>query len=164
MPERYYVTPTSGIKIKWSIPTDLKELYRNMKFWMEDNGFAKEESLEKKYVEMVKPNGKDILILWEGGKEVNDYFSYKMSIEMAFIGANEVEVQENNIKRKLTKGSFEIKIVAYLEYGGWEDLGMLNKVYYKLIARSRLEDYAEVLYGKVYKLQKLIKDFAGLSG
>jgi hypothetical protein len=163
MSEKYYITPPSGIRIKWGQPTDLKELYRQMKLWLEDNGLAKENSLEKKYVEMIKPAGKDTYILWEAGKDVSDYFSYKINIEFSFTATNEVEVQEENIKRKLTRGVLQISIVAYVEYGkNWEKLGVFNKLYYKTISKSRLNDCAEDLYNKVYKFQKIIKDFIGI--
>jgi len=164
MVEREYITPTNGIKIKWGRPTDLKELYRQMKIWLEDNGFAQETTLEKKYVEMIKPSGKDIFILWEAGKDVSDYFSYKLIIQFLLVAANEIEVQEGNLKRKLMRGTLEVDIIAYVEYGkNWENLGALNKIYKKLITKSRLEDYSKDLYDKVYKFQKFIKDFIGLT-
>ncbi|SRR3989344_3182399 len=164
MAERYYITPTGGIKIKWGGPSDLKELYRQMKIWLEDNGFASEKNLEKKYVEMIKPNGKDIFVLWEAGKDVSDYFSYKINVEFIWIATTDVEVQERGIKRKLTKGTLEVRIIAYIDYGKkWETMGILNKFYYKNIAKSRLEDYRRELYNKIYKFQKMIKDFVGLT-
>ena len=164
MAERYYITPTGGIKIKWGGPSDLKELYRQMKIWLEDNGFASEKNLEKKYVEMIKPNGKDIFVLWEAGKDVSDYFSYKINVEFIWIATTDVEVQERGIKRKLTKGTLEVRIIAYIDYGKkWETMGVLNKFYYKNISKSRLEDYRRELYNKIYKFQKMIKDFVGLT-
>ena len=164
MAEKYFITPSSGIKIKWGQATDLKELYRQMKIWLEDKGFAKEDSLEKKYVEMVKPYGKDTYILWEGGKEVSDYFSYKIRIEFLLVAMQDAEVMEGNIKRKLTKGTLEIRIIAYIEYGkNWENLGQLSKFYHKLIGKQRLRNYADDLYDKTYKFQKMIKDFIGLT-
>jgi len=42
-------------------------------------------------------------------------------------------------------------------------MGILNKFYYKNIAKSRLEDYRRELYNKIYKFQKMIKDFVGLT-
>jgi hypothetical protein len=164
MSERYYITPSSGIKIKWGDPTDLKELYRQMKIWLEDNGFAKETNLEKRYVEMIKPQGKDIFIRWECLKEESDYFSYKLEIEFSFLATNDVEIQDGSSKKKLTQGTLEIRIVAYVEYGkNWENLGFLTKIYHNIIAKSRLHDNAEYLYDKLYKFQKIIKNFIELT-
>lgn len=164
MSEKYYITPSSGIKLKWSQPTDLKELYRQMKIWLEDKGFVKENDLEKRYVELVKPQGKDIFISWECGKDISDYFSYKINVDFYLLGTSEVEVQEGGIKRKLIKGSLELRITAYVEYSkNTENLGLLNKIYYKMISKSRLEDYGEDLYDKVYKFQNWIKSFIGLT-
>lgn len=164
MVERYYLTPGGGIKIKWSNPTDIRELYRQMKLWLEDNGFISDSSLEKKYVETIKPSGKDTYILWDAGKNVSDYFSYKINLEFILVAMQDVEVQDGSFKRKLTKGTLQINIIAYVEYGkNWETLGTFAKIYHKMIARSRLEDYAQDLYNEVYKFQKMIKDFIGLS-
>lgn len=164
MVEKYFITPEGGIKIKWGQPTDLKELYRQMKIWLEDKGFAKEHSLEKKYIEMIKPDGKNIFIKWECGKDKSDYFSYKINVEFRLNFVNDVEVIQDNVKRKLQKGTLEIGIISYIEYGkNWESLGALTRVYHRLIAKSRIEDYAEDLYDKVYKFQKMIKDFIGLT-
>ncbi len=164
MPERFYVTPGGGIKIKWGQPTDLKELYRQMKLWLEDNGFAEESSLEKKYVEMIKPYGKDTYILWECEKGISDYFSYKINIEFLLVAMSEVEVQDGNIKKKLTKGTLQINIAGYVEYGkSTESFGFIDKIYYYLVAKPRLKDYADDLYSKIYKFQKFIKDFIGLT-
>lgn len=164
MSERYYITPPGGIKIKWGVPTDLQELYRQMKLWLEDNGFAKEASLEKRYDERIKPSGKEIFIFWEAGRNVSDYFSYKILVEFILVAIRDIEVQEGSIKRKLSIGTLEIKIISFIEYGKkWENLGALSKIYYRIIAKQRLKDYADDLYDKVYKFQKMIKDFIGLT-
>ena len=164
MEERYFITPPGGIKIKWGVPTDLQELYRQMKLWLEDNGFAKETSLEKKYDERIKPGGKEIFIRWEAGKDASDYFSYKIIIEFLLVAIKEIEVQEGSIKRKLSTGTLEIDIISFIEYGKkWEGLGPLSRIYYKIIAKQRLKDYADDLYDKIYKFQNFIKDFIGLT-
>ncbi|AJF62327.1 MAG: hypothetical protein QT11_C0001G0173 [archaeon GW2011_AR20] len=164
MEDKYYVTPPGSVKIKWGGPTDLKELYRQMKIWLEDNGFATEESLEKRYVEAIKPNGKDLYIYWEGEKKISDYFTNKINVEFSFVAMQDVEVQEGNIKRKLSKGTLEIRITAYVEYGKkWESVGALSKFYYKMISKQRLEEHAKDFYNKVYKFHTLIKDFIGLT-
>ena len=163
MTERYYLTPGGGMKIKWGGPTDLKELYRQMKIWLEDQGYTTEPTLEKKYVENIKPSGKEIYVLWEAGKKVSDYFTYKMVIEFILVALNDVEVQQGNAKVKLTKGTLEIRITAFIEYGEkWESISGLGKLYYKIVGKQRLEDYVEKFYDKVYKFQRFIKDFIGL--
>ena len=45
-------------KIKWEGITDFPEFYKYLKLWLQDNGYAKERSLEKKYIERAKPEGK----------------------------------------------------------------------------------------------------------
>jgi hypothetical protein len=134
-----------------------------MKLWLENRGYAKELDLENKYVEMIKPYGKDIFITWECKKEINDYFSHVININFGFVAVSEVEVQQGNYKLKLMKGTLEIGITAYVEYGSdWENLGFLNLIYKKLVAKSRLKECADDLYSKVYSFQKMIKEFIGL--
>ena len=64
----------------------------------------------------------------------------------------------------MSTGTLEIDIISYVEYGKkWGGLGPLSRIYYKIIAKQRLKDYADDLYDKIYKFQKFIKDFIGLT-
>ena len=40
-----------GLKIKWVGNVDLPHLYTSMKNWMVDMGYAKDNNLEKKYID-----------------------------------------------------------------------------------------------------------------
>lgn len=158
---KHYVTPPRGIALKFEGIIDMKELYRQMKLWLEDKGYAKEDTIEKSYVEKVKPEGKQIEILWEGGKTVSDYIKYKINVTFLFLNTSEVEVQRENIKIKLYKGSFQIFIVGIVEEGGkeWESLGPFRKLYHNLIAKRRTQDYLDGLYRSVYSFQDSIRKF-----
>jgi len=159
--EKHYVTPPRGIALKFQGIIDLGELYRQMKLWLEDRGYIKEESVEKKYVEKNKPNGKQIEILWEGEKKISDYFKYKIIVQFILIGINEVETMQDNVKIKLYKGNFQIYITGMVEEGSeeWDNTGFINKLYHNLIVRKRLQDHINDLYGKVYSFQEFIRKF-----
>jgi hypothetical protein len=161
--EKEYVTPSSGLKLKWKGVIDLEELYKEMKRWLEDKGFFKEETSEKKYVERRYPGGpKSIEIRWETQKGVSDYFRYNINVSFLLIGVSEAEKQlENGAKKKMHKGDFEIKITAYVTTGSkeWDNMGSFEKVYYNLIVVNRIDGYKADLYDKVYKFHSMIKEF-----
>ncbi len=161
MIRRHYVTPSRGIALKFQGIIDLPELYKQMKMWLEDKGYAKANTVEKSYVEKVKPNGKQIEISWEGEKSISDYFKYKIKVLFVLIGVNETEVQEEGVKRKLYKGNFQIYISAYVEEGGdlWDSLGPLTKLYHNLVAKKRLQDCKSDLYDAMYSFQNFIRKF-----
>jgi len=163
---KYYVTPTRGIALKFQGIIDLPELYRQMKLWLEDRGYAKEENLEKAYIEKIKGNNlKQIEILWEGSKNVSDYFKYKIRIQFILLGVTETEVTQENIKRKLYKGNFQIYITGYVEEGEdkeWKNVGIISKLYHNLVAKRRIEDHKLELYNKIYSFQESIKNFLKL--
>ncbi len=76
---------------------------------------------------------------------------------------SEVEVQQGNIKRKLKKGSFEIRMDAYIETNeDWDNYGGLKRIYLNFIVPKRLEEYKLDLYDKAYKLHNFIKEFMGM--
>jgi len=159
--EQHYVTPPRGIVLKFQGIIDLNELYRQMKLWLEDKSYIKETSFEKKYAESSKPNGKQIEIRWEGGKTINDYIKYKIKVNFILLGINEVESEKDGVKRKLYKGNFQIYIIGWIEEGGesWDNLGVLTKLYHKLIEKRRIEDNISDLYGKIYSFQNYIRKF-----
>ncbi len=159
MINKHFVTPTSGIKVRFVGTVDLKLLYKYMKIYLEDKGFAKAENLEKSYTERVKPDGKQIEIVWECTKKINDYFKYNLKVLFLLLNINSVEVQKENYKVKLLKGDFEIHIIGWVEEGSeeWDNLGPLAKVYHKLIARKRVDDNINKLYDSVVSFQEHIK-------
>jgi len=160
--EKYEITP--NIKIKKDGIVDFNELYRSTKKFIEDYGWADEEELEKKYVERTKPGGvKQIEVAWEGGKNAGGFFKYVLKLTFLIIGMVDVEVQQGNVKRKLQKGSFEIRIDSWIETNEkWEKISGLKRIYLNMVVPKRLEEYKEDMYGKVYKLHSFIKTFMGI--
>lgn len=156
-----WVTDTGGIRARWKGVTDIKELYRFMEQWLEDRGLADKKSLEKRYEERMAAGGKNIFITWNGGKKISNYFKYVINIGFTLIGVQDVEVQQENIKRKLSKGDFEVRVYAYVESGTeeWEKLGILQRIYYNFIVAKRLDEYKADLYDKTYKFFNAIKEF-----
>lgn len=161
-----YVTPPTAIKIRWVGFLDFAELYRMMKLWLEDNGLlGKEEKLEKRYAEkIIGPATKNIEVRWEIKKDISNYFSYNILITFLVVGLEEVEVQQEGIRRKLNKADVDIRITAWVGLGNkeWKKLGFWEKFYRRFIARKRTDEYKIDLYDKIYKFQAEIKKFLNM--
>ena len=110
-------------KIKFEGVTDFGELYKYLKLWLGDNGYANERNLEQR----------------------------------------DIEVEQNGVKRKMQKASYEFKVSSYLESTpAWDNLKGFQRIYYNLIMRKRINDYLEELYDKSAKFHSYIKELLGL--
>jgi len=164
--EPFYITPKGGLKIRFQGATDFGNVYKFMKLWLEDRGFADEKSLETKYTERRFGERKNLEIHWKGVHEISNYVSYHIEVTFLLLGLSETEVQIGDIKRKLDKGDFELKIIGHIQYGtkDWEQYSFIEKIYYNLIMRKRLDDYKYDFYTVLYKFVDFVKERFGLRG
>lgn len=154
----------SNPKIKWVGIVNFSELYTDMKNWLEDNGYAKEKELEKKYIQRIKPEGrKQIEIAWQGRKKVSDFFNYHIDTTILVLAMSDVEVQEESVKVKRQKGTFEVRINSYIQSTDeWEKLRGIQKLYQEMFIRKRINVYIEELYKKSVSYHSYIKSLIGL--
>src|SRR3990167_8204038 len=164
--EKFYITPKGGLKIRFQGAADFGNVYKFMKLWLEDRGFADEKSLETKYTERRFGERKNLEIHWKGVHEISNYVSYHIEVTFLLLGLSETEVQIGDIKRKLDKGDFELKIIGHVKVGEgeWNDYTFLERVYYNLVVRKRIEEYKQDYYIILYKFVGYIKEFLGLRG
>jgi len=164
--EKFYITPKGGLKIRFQGAADFGNVYKFMKLWLEDRGFADEKSLETKYTERRFGERKNLEIHWKGVHKISNYVSYHIEVTFLLLGISETEVQIGDIKRKLDKGDFELKIIGHIQYGtkDWEQYSFIDKIYYNLIMRKRLDDYKYDFYTVLYKFVDFIKERFGLGG
>ena len=164
--EKFYITPKGGLKIRFQGAADFGNVYKFMKLWLEDRGFADEKSLETKYTERRFGERKNLEIHWKGVHKISNYVSYHIEVTFLLLGISETEVQIGDIKRKLDKGDFELKIIGHIQYGtkDWEQYSFIDKIYYNLIMRKRLDDYKYDFYTVLYKIVDFIKERFGLGG
>lgn len=151
-------------KIKWEGITDFLELYKYMKLYLEDIGYAREENLEQKYIERVKPEGKKQLeIRWHGTKKKSEFFEYNIDMTILILGMSEVEIEKEGVKRKMQKGIFEMRISSYITTTNkWDELKGLQRLYYDLTIRKRIDEYKLELYQKSTGFHSYVKNFLGL--
>ena len=153
----------SNQKIKWEGVTDFGELYKYMKLWLEDNKYGDEKNLEEKYIERVKGEKKQLEILWNAEKKKSDFFKYVIKTQFLVMGMSDVEIENNGVTRKMQKAVFEIQISSYIESTkAWDDLKGMQKMYYDMVIRKRINEYLGELYDKSIKYHSYIKTFLGL--
>lgn len=99
-------------KITYEGVFDLKELYKHLYEWL---AWRKYDISEKKYKEKVKSTGKDMEIMWEANKDIDEYSQFKIEMKAVLIAVNDVEVQkESGAKVKMQKGEISIAVSAHL--------------------------------------------------
>ncbi|MBD3263361.1 hypothetical protein GF374_03205 [Candidatus Woesearchaeota archaeon] len=90
---------------------DLKELYKHAHDWLE---WRKFDVAETKYKEKIKPKGKELEILWEATREIDEYTQYLIKVKWEGFGVTDVQVQREGDKIKMNKGEINAYVSAYL--------------------------------------------------
>lgn len=166
-PDADKINIASGLKIKWSGPIDLGDFYTQLKLWFYHQGYGDEfkNFKEVKYVQRIKPLGKEIDLKWVGEKNVSDYFSYAIAMTMLVNGMKDVEVSKNGKKVKMSSLNIEIKLFADLiknRKGKWKKNSLIKKIYEIFIVKDRIENYKLELYQRIYSLHDEIKGYLSL--
>ncbi len=151
-------------KIKWVGNADFNYLYTSMKNWMVDMGYADDNTLEKKYIDRVKPGDvKQLEIDWHGEKKKSEFFTYNIDATFLIMQMSKIEVPQGDIKKKMYKGTFEIRLYSYIKSTSkWDELKGIQKLYHEMFIRKRLDVYIEELYKKSTSFHSFIKEIIGL--
>ena len=164
MPEKDKIYET---KVKRSGIFDFKDLYQFVYKWLLEEEY---NLTEKKYIESVKGDSKDIEIIWEAFRKVSDYFKFQLRLSWRILGLTDIEAEKDGKKIKTNKGSFEIKISGILvkDYQNtWEktpSMKFLRGIYDKYIIKSRIESYEGKLIEEINDLSEEIKAFLTIEG
>src|SRR3989344_3904404 len=100
-------------KIKFAGIFDFKEVYNYIFMWLSDYGYGFIE--ETKYTEKIKPEGKEMEIIWNARKKVSDYFRFYINMRWIILGMTTVDIEKGGVKTRANKGVVEIKFTRYLE-------------------------------------------------
>ena len=166
-----WVTPPfpGGVRFRWQGVMDFGELYRFMKWWLEDNEFcndngftADKKCMEKKYVERRFAGGlRNVEIEWKTYRDRGDYFRYNLWVTFLILGMTDEEGEVKGVKRKLNKGDFDIRMGANVETGygeGWSK-SVLKKIYFRFFIQKRLEMHKRYLYILFYRFNNAVKEY-----
>ncbi|MBS3142014.1 hypothetical protein J4464_01365 [Candidatus Woesearchaeota archaeon] len=88
------------------------DLYSLIDEYFEEKGYDKHE---KKNIERVTPNGKDIEIEVEPWKKITDYAQSIIRVRILMTGIKEVEVEKDGVKIKLNQGKVQLIFDAIFE-------------------------------------------------
>lgn len=128
------------------------------------HGWLTEETgldlIEKKYVEKIKGDKKDIDVEWEGKKKVTDYFRFIIAVKLEARSLTNVEIKQGNASIKTNKGSIKIITKGTLERD-WDSKfetsafrKFLRSIYEKWVIAARIDQME----------RKLIEDCDGFLG
>ena len=163
--EQINVVP--DLKIDWKGIFDFSDLYKKMKVWLLYEGFVDEGEnfIEAKYIERIKPFGKNIEAKWFGEKNVNEYVSYFISIEFTAIGLKDAEVNFEGRKIKMNSGQVILKIkgdIVLNRQGKYEKDSFIKRVHERRLFRKNIELYKEELAKKVTDFYTEVKAYLNL--
>lgn len=164
----------ASISVTYADPFNLKELYKHMFFWIEENGYLtgsiKEPDIETLYSEKDKGGIKEYNMFWHCEKKPdNPYFRYYLKIDWLGLGIGTKEIVKNDKKYKMQVGEINIYIKAILkmEQNKKKDpKGVIGKTiqekfrehWYKKV----IKEHEKELYEDAYRLQQLVKEYLEL--
>jgi hypothetical protein len=149
-------------KVKNKGTWNYQDFYNFCFEWIKDNGYG---IAEKEYTEKVGPNGKEIMLEWEGKKGVTDYFKNILKVKMRVLGLKDVEVEQEGKKINTNKGDLTFELTATLEKDPedrWEKKPLwkfLRGIYEKYIIRTTVDQYEDRLKDDAKELISQVKSF-----
>lgn len=146
------------VKIKWKGNFEMELVYKKIKQWFDSRGYSNFKEL--KYIERVKPNGKQLEIAWEAKKEVSDYFVNCIQLTFLVIGLNSVEVEKDGKKIKMHNAEIEMVFNAFLIKNAnkkFTEETFMKKLYESYIIKDRIEEYKIEIYDNIYGLVNEVK-------
>ena len=139
-------------KIKTRGLYDFKDFYEFLYDYLMDENY---DVFERKYVEKVSGDSKDVEIKWECMKEISDYFRFEIVFDWLILGMKKVKIKREDREITMDTGLLEVKFKALLvkDYENrWENhpfWKFLRGIYDRYIIRTRIEQYQERLLEEV---------------
>lgn len=146
--------PSPGLILKYKGVFDFTRLYTLLKEWFTNNEY---EFQEKEFTEKSKDLGYEYKYVFEGTREVTEYYKFKVGLtaEMKYI---------NQMSENLVSGEVRIIFTGKMELdyrNRWQKNAFLNylfKIYNEYLIRNQIEGYRYELYEDVVELHDLAKD------
>ena len=155
-------------KMKYGGIFNFKDFYKFCYDWLtEEMGFHVSEA---EYEEKIGGNTKDMLIKWEGQRELTDYFRFDVKVEFRITNLSKVELNRDGKKIKTNEGSATVKVKGVLvrDYKGKFEVSASKKfmrsVYEKWIIPSRVEEFQGKIAGDCDEFLSQAKAFLDLEG
>jgi hypothetical protein len=153
--QKYKVLPGSGIRTKRHGSCNFNSMYKEMKAVFDEYNY---DFIEKEHTTKDLPNGREIVIVWNAEREVDDYAKFEIKVRFF--------IENLNKKNGNYEGNFEIKIWAHviLDYKNkWQGnpiTEFLFKIHNEYIIKSKiLNNYEPRLLSDIEKLKGVIKKY-----
>ena len=166
------------LSIKYKDVCHMKELYKLMFFWMQDNEwidpvYKASKNFETSYIQKDSSSGaQEHLFVWELEKIPNEsaYFKFKMKVTTTTIQLKDVEVMYEGKKIKAQKGEILIKINAnlVLDYKDeWDKSWFLKNFgnfWRKRLYKNNILQFKQMLKDDAETFGEAIKKYLNLKG
>ncbi len=136
---------------------DLKYFYRDVKRWLDHNGYDSPFNEDKYDVQEFPDGAKTINIFWSAVKKKTKYFHYLIKIKWILVGVREIEIEYEGKKSKRFKGDFDIKIGSSIIKKGPQ--GSIRKIWERFVNPKRIDDHILDLYNKTNELREWMKNY-----
>ncbi|MFH1311582.1 MAG: hypothetical protein ABIH65_04220 [Nanoarchaeota archaeon] len=125
---------------------------------------------ENKYEEKLSGDSKNIVVEWEGEKNLTDYFRFEIKVKFEISGLKNVEVAVGGAKIKTNDGSAKINVKGILvrDYKDKFEMSAFNKflrsIYEKWVITSRIKEYEDKVAGFCDEFLSQAKAYLDLEG
>ncbi len=154
--------------VKYAGVFSFKDFYKFCYEWIKEE--IDMDISETKYEEKIKGDEKEIVVEWEGGKELTDYFRFDAKIKFKIRPLKNVEIVQNGKKIKTNEGDVKLGIKGILvrDYKGKFEMSAFNKflrsIYEKWVIPARIEEYEGKIAGKCDEFLGQAKSYLDLEG
>ncbi len=158
----------SDATIKWAGVIDLGLFYKKIQIWLETKKY---KTKEIKYVEKIKPNGKQIEITWESkreeGKFIGDkpYFRFDLRTTFFLVGVSDSEIEKDGRKLKLSKIDAEVKVSTDFTKDAesvFKEHPFMKKIYEKYVIKHKIEEAKIDCYKDASDYMEELKNYFNL--
>lgn len=155
-------------RLRYSGLFDFDGLYAAMVDWSKNYGYKWHEKAYKHKVP--SPAGAEQEIGWQITKDIDEYASYEINIELKLMDLRAVEVDVAGKKRQLSSARIQMSIVGFCHYDRLElrDKKPKGKIGQKIMSffvnkadnDIRLQKpYADTLFYRIENLQNMFKQY-----
>ncbi|MEK6915569.1 MAG: hypothetical protein AABW89_03450 [Nanoarchaeota archaeon] len=155
-------------KFKYSGYGDFKGTYSYAHDWLKQEQYS---VVEDQYTEKVKPNAKDVDVVWKASKKITDYFKIELDLRWRILGMEDVEVEIDGKKKKMNKFmelGIEIKGTLIKDYqNDWNKSAttkFFKELYNKFVIPDRTEKMKERVEKDVQDFKEEMKALLELTG
>ncbi len=143
------------------------EFYTFCYNWWKDEGY---KLIEKKYIEKLEGDAKEISIDWEATKKITDYIKFSVKIGWHILQLKDAEVVVEGKKIRTNKGEVKIKLKATVERdydSNWDKspwLKTMRGFYDKYIIKTTVDQQEDNLNEKATSFAEDVKAWLNMGG